>query len=234
MSHPQTCATMTAEKLDTSWMWHPFFSEERTDIAGLFVHFRRDFVLEKISSDSFKIRISADKRYKLCVNQKLVTLGPVRGDRNLWFYDEVEIATYLCHGQNRIGIHVLRFFYARNLATSFPRLPSGGVYISAVDSNVSGGLEINSSTLRETAIDQSTVLCVDQAEDDFLHIYEKIDKTLAVQLQWVPAVLLPFPNSTGASSPWKLSPRLIPYMKRKQSHFSAIHNIHSCIPRHVW
>jgi hypothetical protein len=225
---------MAAEGLDTSWMWHPFFSEERTDTAGLFVHFRRDFVLEIMPSDSFKIRISADTRYKLYINQELVTFGPVKGDQNLWFYDEVDIAPYLRHGQNRIGVHVLRFFYATNFATSFPRLPSGGVYISAVDSNVPGGLEINGSILWETAIDQSTILCVDQAEDDFLHIYEKIDRTVAGQLEWVPAVLLPFQNSTGFSPTWKLSPRLIPYMQRKQSHFSTIHNIQSCIPRHVW
>jgi hypothetical protein len=54
---------MAAERLDTSWMWHPFFSEERTDTAGLFVHFRRDLFLEIMPSDSFKIRISADTRY---------------------------------------------------------------------------------------------------------------------------------------------------------------------------
>jgi hypothetical protein len=231
---PETCAIMAAEKIDTSWMWHPFFSEERTDTAGLFVHFRRDFVLENIPSESFKIRISADTRYKLYVNKELVTFGPVKGDRNLWFYDEVDIAPYLRLAQNRIGIHVLRFFYATNLATSFPRLPSGGVYFSPVDSNVLEGLEINSSVLWETAIDHSTILSVDQAEDDFLHIYEKIDRTAAVPLEWVPAVLLPFQNSTGVSPPWKLSPRLIPYMRQKQSHFSAIHNIQSCIPSLTW
>ncbi|KAF3386927.1 hypothetical protein F1880_001323 [Penicillium rolfsii] len=225
---------MAAKTLDTSWMWHPFFSEERTDTAGLFVHFRRDFVLAKTPWDSFKIRISADTRYKLYVNQELVAFGPVKGDQHLWFYDEVDIAPYLRLGKNQIGIHVLRFFYATNLATSFPRLPFGGVYIATVDSNVAKGPELNSSVLWETAIDQSTILPVDQAEDDFLHIYEKVDRTVAGRLIWVPAVLLTFQNSTGVSPPWKLSPRLIPCMQRTPSQFSAIHNIQSCIPSHVW
>lgn len=225
---------MAAEKSDTSWMWHPSFSEERTDTAGLFVHFRRDFVVENIPSDCYRIRITADTRYKLYVNQELVSFGPVKGDQNLWFYDEVDIAPYLRLGLNLIGIHVLRFFHATNFATSFPRLPSGGVHISSVVSNTPGELDIKSSELWETAMDQSTILCVDQAEDDFLHIYEKIDRTAGVQLSWVPAVLLPFQNSTGVSAPWKLSPRLIPHMERKQSQFSAIHNIESCIPSHAW
>jgi hypothetical protein len=163
-----------------------------------------------------------------------VAFGPVKGDRSLWFYDEVDIAPYLRLGQNHVGIHVLRFFYATRFATSFPRLPTGGVYISTVNLDVSVGIDISSSPLWQTAIDQSAILRVNQAEDDFLHIYEKIDRTTGVQLEWLPAVLLPFQNSTGVSAPWRLSPRLIPQMQRKRAEFHAIHNIQSCIPSYVW
>lgn len=226
---------MAAEAFDTSWMWHPSFTEDRADTAGLFVHFRRDFVLERIPpAECCQIRITADTRYKLYVNKQLVTAGPVKGDQSLWFYDEVDISPYLRLGQNRIGIHVLRFFYATRFATSFPRLHTGGVYIAPVDSQACLEFDIKSGSLWQTAIDQSTILCVDQAEDDFLHIYERIDRTVSVQLDWVPAVLLPFQNSTGVSPPWKLSPRLIPHLQRERAGFSAIHNIQSCIPRAAW
>ncbi|KAF7713087.1 Alpha-L-rhamnosidase [Penicillium ucsense] len=224
---------MAVERVDTSWMWHPSFSEECTDTAGLFVHFRRTLKLDSVPL-SCKIQISADTRYKLYVNKRLASFGPVKGDQSLWFYDEIDISPYLGLGENQISIRVLRFFYATQFATSFPRLPSGGVYIVHVDSTVPEELNIKSSTLWETAIDYSTKLRINEAEDDFLHIYEQTDRATAVPLKWIPAALLSFQNSTGLSAPWKLSPRLIPYMERRRSQFSAIHNLRSCVPHDVW
>jgi hypothetical protein len=230
----QIWTSMAAEAFDTSWMWHPSFTENRADTAGLFVHFRRDFVLEEIPLEFCQIRITADTRYKLYVNKELVSAGPVKGDQSLWFYDEVDISPYLRLGKNQIGIHVLRFFYATKFAISFPRLSTGGVYIAHVDSQVPQRFDIKSGPLWQTAIDQSTTLRIDEAEDDFLHIYERIDRTAGVQLDWVPAVLLPFQNSTGVSPPWKLSPRLIPRLQCELAVFSSIHNIRSCISRAAW
>ncbi|KAH8701538.1 Six-hairpin glycosidase-like protein [Talaromyces proteolyticus] len=225
---------MAAAQLDTSWMWHPSFTEDRIDTAGLFVHFRRDILLDSTPPESFKIRLTADTRYKLYVNCQLAAFGPVKGDRSLWFYDEVDLAPYLRVGWNRIGIHVLRFFYATPFATSFPRMPSGGVNIAPVKPGESWVSKIQSSVLWETAIDPCTVLRIDEPEDEFLHIYEKTNRASDQKWEWVPAKVLEYQNSTGVIAPWKLSPRLIPPMKSQKSQFIAIHNVQSCLPDHVW
>lgn len=85
---------MAATVLDKSWMWHPSFSEAQGSTAGLFVHFRKHLQLEQVPK-TLPIQITADTRYKLYVNKSLVAFGPVKGDANLWFYDEVDIASFL-------------------------------------------------------------------------------------------------------------------------------------------
>ena len=50
--------------------------------------------------------MSADNRYKLFVNEKLVSLGPARGDLTHWNFETVDIAPYLQAGQNIIAARV--------------------------------------------------------------------------------------------------------------------------------
>ncbi|KAL2783380.1 Six-hairpin glycosidase [Aspergillus keveii] len=225
---------MAAQTIDTTWMWHPSFTEERSDTAGLFVHFRRTLVVDREIPASLRVYITADTKYKLYVNHQLVRFGPVKGDRALWFNDQVDLAPYLVCGVNHISIHVLRFFYAITYASSFPRLPSGGVRIVPVDDNDAWAKQVESSRLWETAIDPTTVLRIDEPEDEFLNIYEKSVSVPSDQWTWVPARLLEFQSSTGLSPPWKLSDRMIPDMERNSITLKALHNIESCIAREAW
>jgi hypothetical protein len=221
---------------DKTWIWHPSFSESANDTAGLFLHFRREFTIgaDEIPK-SLKIHITADTKYRLYVNKRLVTFGPVKGDQNLWFFDEVDIGPYLVEGLNRIGVHVLRFFYSTQFAPSFPRLPTGGLRIIVPDTADPWSERLCSGPLWETAIDPYGRLRVDEPEDCFLHIYEVHSRVDAERpLQWVPAKILEFKNSTGNSPPWHLSPRLIPEYSMRKASFSEIHNVQSNVPSEVW
>ncbi|MBD1393663.1 alpha-L-rhamnosidase-related protein [Mucilaginibacter glaciei] len=51
----------------------------------------------------FIIHVSADNRYKLYVNERLVSLGPARGDLYYWNFETVDIAPYLSAGKNTIA-----------------------------------------------------------------------------------------------------------------------------------
>jgi hypothetical protein len=64
--------------------------------------FRKSIELPAVP-ESFPIYVSADNRYKLYVNEKLVSLGPARGDMAHWNFEIVDLAPYLQSGQNIIS-----------------------------------------------------------------------------------------------------------------------------------
>lgn len=64
--------------------------------------FRKSFELTAIPT-SFIIHVSADNRYKLFINEKLVSLGPARGDLYFWNFETVDIAHYLNPGKNTVA-----------------------------------------------------------------------------------------------------------------------------------
>ncbi len=70
--------------------------------------FRRKIVLDSRPEDAI-IQISADSRYKLYINDQFAEAGPCKGDREVWYYDEVNIASYLQKGTNTIAVEVLYY-----------------------------------------------------------------------------------------------------------------------------
>ena len=64
--------------------------------------FRKNFELPAKPS-SFIVHVSADNRYKLYVNEQLVSLGPARGDLYFWNFETVDIAGYLQAGKNTVA-----------------------------------------------------------------------------------------------------------------------------------
>ncbi|KAL2837131.1 Six-hairpin glycosidase [Aspergillus pseudoustus] len=221
---------MSGTVFDLTWMWHPDFHEDQTDTAGLLVHFKRTFKVISPLPTSLPIQITADTRYKLFVNQQLVAFGPVKGDQNLWFYDEVDIAAYLKPGYNNVSVVVLRFFHATQYAPSFPRLSSGGLRVVAPEA---WATNLNSSPYWESAIDPWTRFRLDEPEDRFLNVYEEVSYGVR-KMEWKPAKLLEFRVSTGNSTPWHLSPRMIPHLTVKPTEFFAIHNVQSSLHQDQW
>lgn len=78
-------------------------------------HFRKPIELKEKPA-VYKVRISADNRYKLFVNSQLVSLGPARGDLSHWNYETVDLAPYLKAGKNIIAALVWNDGQYRNEA----------------------------------------------------------------------------------------------------------------------
>lgn len=64
--------------------------------------FRKNFELAAMPA-SFVVHVSGDNRYKLFVNEQLVSLGPARGDLYFWNFETVDIAKYLQVGKNVVA-----------------------------------------------------------------------------------------------------------------------------------
>ncbi len=67
--------------------------------------FRKTIELSTIPN-KFIIHVSADNRYKLFINKKLVSMGPARGDIAHWNYETIDIASYLTTGKNIVAAQV--------------------------------------------------------------------------------------------------------------------------------
>lgn len=65
-------------------------------------YFRKNVDL-KDKPTTFPIHVSADNRYKLYINGKVVSMGPARGDTYFWNYETVDIAPYLTTGTNTVA-----------------------------------------------------------------------------------------------------------------------------------
>ncbi|MBL7697398.1 MAG: alpha-rhamnosidase [Chitinophagaceae bacterium] len=74
---------------------------EPSDQYGVYL-FRKKINLSSKPS-SYTIHVSADNRYKLFINEKLVSLGPARNDIGHWNFETVDIAQWLHRGENVIG-----------------------------------------------------------------------------------------------------------------------------------
>ena len=86
---------------DASWIMVP-----GADPSGYGVYlFRKQFETNSVP-DSFPVYVSADNRYKLFVNEQLVSLGPAKSDLAHWNFDIVDLAPYLQSGQNIISAKV--------------------------------------------------------------------------------------------------------------------------------
>jgi alpha-L-rhamnosidase len=81
-----------------SWITAP---QESLKDYGVY-YFRKSIELAAKPA-SFIVHVSADNRYKLYVNQTLVSLGPARGDTYYWNYETVDLAPYLQPGKNSIA-----------------------------------------------------------------------------------------------------------------------------------
>ena len=65
-------------------------------------YFRKDVDLVAVPGD-YVVHVTGDNRYKLYVNETLVSLGPAKGDATHWNYETVDLAPWLKAGKNVIA-----------------------------------------------------------------------------------------------------------------------------------
>lgn len=105
VSHGSNTQSVNPDLLSREWpaKWINV-PEESANGYGIYL-FRKKIDLSSVPS-AFVIHVSADNRYKLYVNEQLVSLGPARGDLFYWNYETVDLAPYLTVGDNIIAAKV--------------------------------------------------------------------------------------------------------------------------------
>ena len=78
--------------------------KKQADCSRLY-SFRKEFTCQ--GADSFKIRVSADSRYKLYINGHFVSEGPCRSSGKEKYFETIEAASFVKAGKNIIEAVVL-------------------------------------------------------------------------------------------------------------------------------
>jgi alpha-L-rhamnosidase len=86
---------------DAEWITVPGAGE---DDAGLYL-FRKTLSLN-VAPDTFVVYVSGDNRFKLYVNEELVSIGPALGDIEHWNYEVLDLAPYLKAGENIVAAEI--------------------------------------------------------------------------------------------------------------------------------
>ena len=117
------------------------------------------------------LHFTADTRYKLYINGERIAIGPSRSSPLIWYYDTIDVASYLDPGQNEIRFEVLRYFAASRCAMPFARTAYPGL-------TVAGGFFCDDSKYMKldtgeewvAQVDESTKFPFGLTDDVFLHV----------------------------------------------------------------
>lgn len=202
--------------LEGKWFWTEGWHKEDDEKAKL-VLFRAAF---EGKPDNTRIRITADTRYKLYVNDIHVQSGPSKGDDKIRYIDEADIGEWLTDGKNVIAVNVLRYSfdhpYHSNHSLFASQVP--GLYVEGID------LKWKSHVVRTVRFEGE--------EGGFapLHVHERIATDPAARgwkkanfddSAWDDTVEYSDEELPDILKPENLADRTIPYMRRSKVCFQS-------------
>ncbi|MGG1639784.1 alpha-L-rhamnosidase C-terminal domain-containing protein [Paenibacillus sp. NRS-1782] len=219
---------------EAKWIWTPDWTIDDENEVGSFVYFRKTFNLEN-GPHQAKIKVSADSRYRLFVNGVSVSFGPCKGDRFTWYYETVDISSFLRAGENVIAAQVLRYSPVQDGNESVWRTRLAGLYVHGIIRDSAGHMVNQLHTdeswrcMKDTAISLSqgiyTVFLGITEEVDGLNLPFEWNVSGYDDGDWLSASAYQFDTLHGVLKPWVLTERAIPLMKEENRRFSNVQRV---------
>lgn len=219
---------------EAKWIWTPDWTIEDENKVGSFVYFRKKFYLEDGPYQA-KIKVSADSRYRLFINGVPVSFGPCKGDRFTWYYETVDISSYLREGENVIAAQVLRYSPMKAGNESVWKTRLAGLYVHGIIRDPAGHVVNQLHTDESWRCMKDTALSLSQGiYTVFLGITEDVDGSKLPfgwnvsgydDCNWLPASPYQFDTLHGNLKPWVLTERVIPLMKEENRRFSSVQRV---------
>jgi hypothetical protein len=160
----------TINALQANWAWPPNWVDSSTEnTAGRIVKFTRELNLSSIPTRAL-LHFSADTRYKLYINGTRVAVGPSRSSPWIWYYDTLDIASYLHTGINKIRFVVLRYFVSSRGAMPFERTSMPGLTVIGKVETAAETVQISTGEGWKAEVDSSIKFPMGLIDDGFLHV----------------------------------------------------------------
>lgn len=216
---------------NSNWIWSPCWDVQDKENPRLML-FRKKLELSEEPVEG-KLCISADTRYKLYINGQLVQTGPSRGDNQVWFYDTVDVCTFLKKGINVVGVSVLR--YPQDPAAGnhgMFRTSTPGLYVAGIIKDLRGSeYDLSADASWRCMTDRSVTFYREEERFAPLVIHEHAYGNRQIfgwkhaaydDSSWEHAQAYKNIQMPQSVSPGNLMPRNIPFMYRKQRVFHDI------------
>ncbi|MFO7956301.1 MAG: alpha-L-rhamnosidase C-terminal domain-containing protein [Candidatus Brocadiia bacterium] len=160
-----------------AWAW----TEERGGPGLTVRRFRRTFELDRVP-EKFIVAVSADSRYRLWVNERLIGRGPLKGTLNRYHYEVYDLAPHLTEGRNAIAADV--HWFGEHAPTSEVHSGRPGFLLQGPEGtglDTPGGWKVQI----DRAIEPDTSDYIANAAN-FLGYWERVD-TARLPLGWTAA-----------------------------------------------
>jgi hypothetical protein len=197
-------------------------------------HFRNTFNLNSKPS-KFIVHLSADNRYRFFVNGVPVVSGPARGDLYNWYFESLDIASYLKPGDNTLAALVWNmgvFAPVAQISNQTAFVIQGDGEAEKVVNSGANWKVITSNAFEPCSMDNGARLRAymvigpgDKVDaSKYLWGWEQPgydDKT------WKSAVdvATPSPAGTGTDNQWTLTPRNIPLIEEKMQRINSVRRV---------
>jgi len=227
----QESPALNPKLLNTTWTasWITDSSAPQREY-GIY-HFRKNFTLSTIPS-IFVVNITADNRYRLFVNGKPVCSGPARGDLFNWYYETVDIASFLQQGENVIAAQVWNMGTVAavgQISNQTAFLIQGNSEREKVVNTDSSWKVIKNNAYEPCSLDNGSRLraymVVGPGDKVNGSSYPwDWEQLLYKDTAWKNAdeIVRPEPVGYGTDNRWTLTPRTIPIFKETLSRFPII------------
>ena len=213
----------------TNWMWVPCWNAE-DDAEPRIVYFRKEIEVVAVPS-KFVIKISADSRYKLYVNGVFLQAGPEKGNQEIWYCDQADIASCLTEGKNVIAVEVLRYPEDSHKSNhSLIRTKTPGLYVDNI-TDASSREILNGRNGLKCRRAKHITLMQEPSKPAPLHILEDAAGDLELKgwkltgyddSAWLEAQIYNIFDAPAAQSPRNLMERDIPYQIVKKRKFAKV------------
>lgn len=227
----------------TGWIWGNGWQESAGNKTQL-AYFRKIVSVKEIP-DERKIQISADSRYKLYINDRLVCVGPSKGDRMVWYFDEVDAAPYLAAGENVIAVEVLRYPPVHKKGShSVFRTDIPGLFVKELHAETEEAFGFSTDASWKCKLEEHYEIVPESFLFSPLFIFESrcgIPENAGwksieyIADAWENAVEYNILQMDKAVSPYNLLPRTIPHMKLEKRKFAGLFgNFQSSSEKKIW
>ncbi|MFW2845273.1 alpha-L-rhamnosidase C-terminal domain-containing protein [Lactiplantibacillus plantarum] len=222
-----------SKRQNAAWIWTQDWSSKDQQVARLVCFRKRIQINEHVEKASLKV--TADSRYKLFINSKFVQVGPLKGNRQKWYYDQIDITKYLHLGSNTIAIQVLRYpaiHLAGNYSVTRTEMP--GLYLNGYIQTVNNVMTIQTDETWKSFNDRQFEIVSEASDFAPMQIYEKrrgepllkywLDADISCE-GWHSVRVISNQQVPMILQPQNLYKRTVPFMERRLSHFSTVKKI---------